>query len=252
MTGLFDRCAGCGVAMDHQHGRGKATKYCSESCRAAGVARTRQARTYSDCSVDGCCKPATRKAVVMCETHYYRQRRTGMTSLRPVVLSNTVKASAERRVIAETVEHSHGYLMSYAPEHPLSRGVHPRVYQHRVVYYEHHGAGPFKCNWCERPVTWEGMHVDHVDDDKQNNDISNLVASCPTCNQARGHWKIKLFHRQRTGIRIGERVHTLNEWAAIAGISRNAIQSRLAKGWTEERAVFEPRGKFGPASKRQA
>ncbi|MCD5996495.1 HNH endonuclease [Pseudomonas sp. CDFA 602] len=188
----------------------------------------------------------------MCEAHYYRQRRTGMTSLRTVTLSNTVKPTAELRVIPETLEHSHGYLLNYAPDHPLSRGNHPRVYQHRVVYYEHHGAGPFDCHWCQRPVTWETMHVDHVDDDKQNNDISNLVASCPSCNQARGRWKIRLYHRRQTGIKIGDRTHTINEWAAIAGISRNAIRLRLDKGWPAERAVFEPRGKFGPRSKMRA
>ena len=252
MTGVFDRCAGCGVAMSHPEGRGKAAKYCGEGCRVTRGNQDRATRTYEECSVDGCCKPATRVTSVMCETHYYRKRRTGMTSLRPVTLSNTVKPTAELRVIPETVEHSGGYLMNYAPDHPLARGSHPRVYQHRVVYYEHHGAGPFKCNWCACPVTWEGMHVDHVDDDKQNNDISNLVASCPTCNQARGQWKMRLFHRQRTGVRIGDRLHTLNEGAAIAGISRNSILARLAKGWPVERAVFEPRGKSGPATKRKA
>lgn len=252
MTGLFARCAGCGVAMDHESGRGKATKYCGDVCRRTEAAKTRKTKTYPDCSVEGCSKPATRKAAGMCETHYYRKRRTGMTALRPVILSNSVRTSADRRVIAETVEHSNGYLLNYAPDHPLSRGDHPRVYQHRVVYYERHGAGPFDCHWCQRQVTWETMHVDHVDDDKQNNDISNLVASCPACNQARGQWKVKLHHRRQSGIQIGDRIHTLNEWAAIAGISRSAIRMRLDKGWTAERAVFEPRGRFGPRSRKLA
>ena len=251
MTGLFNRCAGCGVSITHPPGRGKARKYCAESCRVKAQAEAAERRVHAECSVEGCGKPATRKASCMCETHYYRQRRSGTTTLRTVVVSDEVKASDECRVIPATVEHSHGYLLEYCPDHPLVRESSPRVYQHRAVYYQHHGAGPFECHWCNRPVTWEGMHVDHIDDDKQNNAISNLVASCPTCNQARGQWKIRLFHRRKSGIQIGDRTHTLNEWAAIAGISRNAIQARIDKGWTVERAVFEPRGRFGPASRRQ-
>jgi hypothetical protein len=57
---------------------------------------------------------------------------------------------------------------------------------------------------------------------------------------------MRLTVRERNGVTINGRKKTLNEWAAEAGISRSSIISRLKAGWPIERAVFEPRGKFGP------
>jgi len=156
--------------------------------------------------------------------------------------------SGDRKVIPYVVDHSQGYLLQWAPDHPLRRSS-PRVYQHRVVFYDYHGEGPFSCKWCGVCVAWDSMHVDHIDDDKQNNEIRNLAASCPTCNQHRGGWKTTDRHRKATGIRIGDETRTINEWAAIASISRSAIRARISKGWAVDRAVFEPRGKSGPKAK---
>lgn len=189
------------------------------------------------CSVEGCQKPANRVGAKMCEMHYGRIRRHGGTE-------------TPDRVAPDFLPHSGGYLLAYAPGHPLARGRCPRVYAHRVAFYAKHGDGPFSCNWCAIGVNWDGMHVDHLDDDKTNNNPANLVPSCPTCNQQRGKHKAQAAHRAKTGITVSGRTQTLNEWAAEVGLARNAIMMRLAKGWTAEAAVMTPRGRHGPKPKR--
>lgn len=139
--------------------------------------------------------------------------------------------------------------MLYAPKHPVGTvGQQSRVYEHRAVYHAEHGEGPFSCNWCGVEVTWQTMHVDHVDDDKANNDPSNLVASCPTCNQGRGKVKQRRNLRQRVSPKITwrGRTQTVCDWADEIGLTASALKQRLRAGWDTTRAMTEPRGRFGP------
>jgi len=103
--------------------------------------------------------------------HYHRLYRNGMLE--------------KKRVPQPTHMHSHGYVVAHAPGHPLTEGKRPYEFQHRVVFYDTHGAGPFECHWCGVEVDFETMHIDHHDNDKTNNDQSNLLPSCPTCNMSR-------------------------------------------------------------------
>lgn len=72
-------------------------------------------------------------------------------------------------------------------EHPLAiRGA---VAEHRKVLYDKIGPGPHPCHWCRKMLYWgghDGICVDHLDDDKSNNDPENLVPSCSPCNSLRG------------------------------------------------------------------
>lgn len=188
------------------------------------------------CSVDGCDMEANRKGAGLCEKHYMRQRRNG-----------TTKTQYERA--EEFSIHSHGYVLAKAKGHVLSRGG-ARAYAHRLAFYEANGEGPFSCHWCGVRVTWADMHVDHLDDDKKNNDPRNLVSSCPVCNQQRGHHKQVATNRAKTGIEFNGEKLTPNEWASRLGISRPALVFRLKNGWPLERALTEGRGVTGPQSKR--
>jgi hypothetical protein len=42
------------------------------------------------------------------------------------------------------------------------------------------------------------------------------------------------------------RTQCVSEWARELGVSRNTIDTRLANGWSIERAVSESPGKSGP------
>lgn len=87
----------------------------------------------------------------------------------------------------------HGYRMMTRKGHPIA-GKNGQVFEHRVVLYDSIGPGIHPCHWCRIPVSWERPHrlgalvVDHVDTDKLNNDLANLVPSCVMCNITRHEW----------------------------------------------------------------
>lgn len=83
-----------------------------------------------------------------------------------------------------------GYVILTGVNHPLAR-KHGKVLVHRVVLYDAIGPGPHPCHWCAKPVDWtygvtpDALFVDHLDDDKTNNVLENLVPSCNYCNRNR-------------------------------------------------------------------
>jgi hypothetical protein len=153
--------------------------------------------------------------------------------------------STEKKRSAKTLLHSNGYVMVPASGHVLAHGS-SHAYEHRLVYHKHHGDGPFNCHWCGCAVTWGDLHIDHLDDNKTNNAVANLAATCPPCNMKRGQTKARNTWRSKIGVSALGMSKTMNEWAEYAGISRNSIIARLKRGMSFEDAVTKPRGKFGP------
>ena len=182
------------------------------------------------CSVEGCEKRGRRGDDSLCEMHYMRMYRNG---------------SLEKKHVPKTYTHSAGYSMVPAAGHPLAKG-NSHHYLHRIVYHSEHGDGPFLCHWCSKQVTWDDLHIDHLDDDKANNELTNLVASCPLCNQKRGQHKIQNSWREKVGVTAFGETLTLNEWAEKIGISRQSIIWRMKNGWDIERALSQVKGKTGP------
>jgi len=189
------------------------------------------------CIVEDCTNVARANNTPYCEKHYCRIRRYGTLELRKP---------------KEQLEHSHGYMLLRAPDHPLTtRHTGKHEYEHRVVFYNNYGEGPFRCHWCGVIVTWDDMHVDHVDADKTNNDVHNLVSSCPLCNQQRGREKmiVTMRNKHATWIEyLGQR-KTMGDWAEGLGITKQALCFRLQSGWDTEKALTTPRGKTGPCRK---
>lgn len=186
------------------------------------------------CSVSDCGMIANRVGQGLCEKHYMRQRRKGHTG---------------KVVRPDAVPHSSGYVLQAAQGHPMALGGY-RAYQHRVVYYDANGEGPFRCHWCDCTVTWDTLHIDHLDDNKTNNQLSNLAASCAVCNQSRGKHKIIEYWRERNGITINGETLTINEWSGRYLIASSTIKARIGKGWTAEAAITTPRGVTGPKTRR--
>ena len=182
------------------------------------------------CTVDGCSLKARSQSSPYCEKHYMRMYRNGVL---------------ERLNVATPRPHSGGYVLIPANGHPLAKGR-SHVYEHRAVYYDAHGEGPFACHWCGSEVTWESLHIDHVDDCKTNNQIGNLVASCAICNQARGSWKSPAAWRKKHGIKAFGIVLTASEWQRITGAGRTAIKKRIENGWSSEDAITYMGATTGP------
>lgn len=86
-----------------------------------------------------------------------------------------------------------GYRGRRDPDHPLA-DVTGRVLEHRAVLYDTIGPGPHSCHWCGTELYWHrrptehpssALCVDHIDENKLNNDPTNLVPSCLGCNSRR-------------------------------------------------------------------
>lgn len=200
----------------------------------------RAPKPWAICTIEGCGKPARTRGANLCDMHYCRRWRNekdgndrGFDLWKP----------------EENIGHSHGYLLRYCPDHPLRQGKSgPREYEHRVVFYDEHGTGPFSCHWCGTTVTWDDMHVDHVNGDKQDNDLRNLVSSCALCNQWRGREKMIKTTRERRATKYTFQgvTKTAAEWAEDLGIDRRSLKARIKAGWPIERALTEKRGPTGP------
>ena len=166
-------CPACGKRFSYEVGRGKGRTYCKDkSCYNKRKIKQHKERLkhYDNCKIEDCESPAVRVSYSLCEKHYSRLRRNG----------HCKKKAPKYRYITDA-----GYIELKEPSHPLS-GKDGRVYEHRKILYDKYGSGVQQCFWCGKELKWENVAVDHLDEKKENNKISNLVISCNDCNRARG------------------------------------------------------------------
>jgi len=105
------------------------------------------------------------------------------------------------------------------------------------VFFENKGYGPFRCHWCNIPVSWTNMHIDHLDDNKTNNSILNLVSSCSRCNTTRsGLYLSNLIKVQGKFYTHNNVTLHLSEWARQLNMSHSALAWRI-KNWGVEKAL---------------
>lgn len=231
-------CAECSRQFSYQVARGADRIFCGHDCANAASARRRAfaMSAWPKCSVDGCGLTVRSSGSRLCEMHYMRNRRRG-----------SVRKSVEENPPQPETRHSHGYVTENLPSHPLWGETSGRIYQHRRVFFDTHGKGPHACNWCGKVLQWAEMDVDHINAVRDDNDITNLVASCPGCNRDRARHKAANASRERA-IRYAMNGETLTarEWADRIGISRRALLGRIRAGWPLERALTEKRGPTGP------
>ena len=232
-------CAECSRQFSYQVARGTDRIFCGPACANAASARQQeQARlNWPECSVAGCGITVRSSGSGFCEKHYMRKRRRG--SLRRMLEDSPPPAEAT---------HSHGYVVEYLPLHPLWGETQGRIYQHRRVFFDAHGKGPHSCHWCSKPLEWSEMDVDHLNAVRDDNEPTNLVASCPACNKDRARPKLAHVTRQRAVHRYTHEGLTLTaqQWATKIGISRASLMARINAGWPLGRALTEGRGPTGP------
>ncbi len=142
------------------------------------------------CPVEGCRrarspqsrprKDGTFRYHALCSGHETRRRKHG---------DPTVGGPLKHRTF-EPWLHTTGHLRMVATGHPVATSD-GHAYVHRVVLYDEIGPGAHPCHHCARPVSWfvpfpDGLVVDHLDFDRTNNALANLVPSCHPCNAGRG------------------------------------------------------------------
>lgn len=122
--------------------------------------------TVNDCNVQA-------KARGLCVNHYQRFTNHGTTDL--------LKLPNPNGYVRDN-----GYVVRYNKNHPVANKD-GKVYVHREVLYNAIGEGPHLCHWdCGTELRWrDNLTVDHLDSNKTNNSLENLVPSCPNCNYTR-------------------------------------------------------------------
>lgn len=172
------KCAHCESEFQYDSNGINLPKYCSDFCRTK--ARHSRSRSRPLCVVEGCLNPRVYSAGI-CNSCYYRLRRTGTLD----------KKRWAYRSLCTT-----GYIKVFDKAHPLAT-PHGDVFEHRKVLYDAIGPGIHSCYWCGAQVTWStarkaikgSLVPDHLDCDKTNNNVNNLVPSCNRCNAARGSFQ---------------------------------------------------------------
>lgn len=167
-------CEACGSAFKYFIARGVNRRFCSDpSCRATRMRTLAGGKPM--CVTEGC-QNKREYSSGLCNSCYIRLRRTG---------------TLERRTFLYRSQLSTGYIVLATRDHPLS--VNGKLFEHRKVLYAAIGPGPHACHWCGVAVDWilgrcaKGALVpDHLDGNKANNDLANLVPSCNPCNSRRG------------------------------------------------------------------
>jgi len=179
------------------------------------------------CKVDGCSRDSDYYKQDVCQKHYFRFMRNGTYD----------KIRKRKNFSAMT---PNGYLRVYYPEHDLSTkdGF---VFEHRAIFYDDNKLEDLCCDFCG--VDWSFRpyydHVDHIDENKLNNDLPNLRPLCNSCNT--GRTKITQ-HKLKNNISItwfGE-TKTPQEWGRDERIpvSGWCIRQRLSRDYSIEDALF--------------
>lgn len=170
----FKLCPTCENPFSYEIGKGRDRKHCSDKCRTNHkVIRERfRYQQREVCKASGCDNKTRSKGADYCEMCYGRIRRTG-----------NLNAPPPPRYRIETKD---GYVLLQRPGHPIANHA-GYIPEHRMLMYDRLGAGDHSCHWCGKVLEWKKICIDHIDNDRKNNNLTNLVVSCNHCNRIRGY-----------------------------------------------------------------
>lgn len=75
---------------------------------------------------------------------------------------------------------------------PKHYSIEPKNYREQAFYYY-----PHKCAICGRNEDEDILEVHHIDNDRENNDLKNLIILCPICHRKLTSNKYELIERKQ-------------------------------------------------------
>lgn len=186
------------------------------------------------CKADGCKKVVRSSGAVWCDAHYMRMYRYGRLETARELNIKKRGYSREPRVVLPGA----GYIRLYLPEHPL-RDSQGYVSEHRKVLFDDIGPADMQCELCQKPLSWKTCHVDHIDENVQNNERKNLRPLCMVCNTQRNlppAWT----YEKNMALEFEGKTDTPTGWARDprVSVSGTTIRRRKRAGWTDKEALF--------------
>lgn len=180
------------------------------------------------CLVDECDREAQYKSHCLCQKHYFRKLRNGTTDL-------VRKPPAGRNVTPN------GYVRVHVGSHQLNTN-NGYIFEHRKVAFEKYGTSLPDCELCGAELNWDTCHIDHIDNDRQNNAPGNLRPLCRACNTFRDYPSRHSLQGNYCIEHEGQK-KTANEWSRHPGVlvSGSTIARRLKSGMTVHEALFSPK-----------
>lgn len=189
----------------------------------------RKAIDVGVCKVEGCHRDARYKSARLCQKHYFRMRRYGTTD-------TTRVGHRKDRIVTPN-----GYVRVSDDTHPLAADGY--VFEHRKVAYDARQGVAESCELCGKAVTWRTCHVDHIDEDRQNNNESNLRVCCNACNTQRNPKSPRYEHRGCMAVSYNGETKTPTEWERDprVKVTRATIRRRKKNGESDYDALFRER-----------
>ena len=125
---------------------------------------------------------------------------------------------------------------------------------YREIFFAYNGPGPWACTFCGCYIVSEDLDVHHRDENKKNNDPSNLGAAHRTCHASHHSTNRKMpghsEHMKKLWREGRMKPHTQTEEArkkvslARKGVPNPAHSERVRAMWAEGRyANRKPRNK---------
>lgn len=178
------------------------------------------------CKIEGCKKAVQYQARGICQMHYFRYMRTGQYGL----------ANKERKKLFTP----NGYVRVYAKGHKLAVGNY--AFEHRLVAYTEYGETLPGCAMCGSHLTWTTCHIDHIDENRTNNDPENLRPLCNACNTRRSR-RQEHEYDHCMGLTHNGETKSATEWAKDPRvyISAASIRRRKRNGMSDSQALFAPK-----------